>query len=171
MRRPVQRATGPWEAQVREYLAYRRSLGLGLRTAGDELVLFARHLDSAGHVGPLTSEVALRWARLAPRARPEYGAWRLHAVRGLVKYLAATDPRHEVPPIGALGRTYRRAQPHIYSSQELTALLDAAMTVKPIDALPHTRIVPSLDCSRRRACGAARPLGCSAITSTSGAGT
>jgi integrase len=139
MRRPVQRATGRWEAQVREYLAYRRNLGFGLRTSGDELALFARHLDSAGHVGPLTSEVAVRWARLAPRARPEYGAWRLNAVRGFVKYLAATDPRHEVPAIGALGRTYRRAQPHIYSSQELTALLDAAMTVKPVDALPpHT---------------------------------
>ena len=84
----------------------------------------------------MTTEVAIHWARLAPRARPEYGAWRLNVVRGFIKYLAATDARHEVPPVLALGRTYRRAQPHIYSSQELTCLLDAATMVKPVDALP-----------------------------------
>ena len=139
MRWPVQRAMGRWEAQVCEYLAFRRNLGFSLRTSGDELVLFARHLDSIGHDGPLTTEVAVRWARLAPCARPEYGAWRLEAVRGFAKYLAATDPRHEVPPARVLGRTYRRAQPHIYSSEEIVALLDAAMTIKPVDALPpHT---------------------------------
>ncbi len=139
MRWPVQRAMGRWEAHVREYLAFRRTLGFVLRTCGDELVLFARHLDSIGHDGPLTTEVAVHWAGLAPCARPEYGAWRLVAVRGFAKYLAATDPRHEVPRPGVLGRTYRRAQPHIYSSDEIVALLDAAMTIKPIDALPpHT---------------------------------
>jgi integrase/recombinase XerD len=102
-------------------------------------VLFARHLDSISHDGPLTTEVAVHWARLAACARPEYGAWRLRTIRGFAKYLAATDPRHEVPPVQLLGRTYRRAQPHIYSSKEIAALLDAAMTIKPVDALPpHT---------------------------------
>jgi hypothetical protein len=130
---------GRWEAQACEYLAFRRDLGFALRSCGSELVLFARHLDSIGHDGPLTTEVAVHWARPAPCARPEYGAWRLEAVRGFAKYLAATDARHEVPPIRVLGRTYRRAQPHIYSSEEIVALLDAALTIKPIDALtPHT---------------------------------
>ncbi len=130
---------GPWEAQVREYLAFRRSLGFALRTPGDELVLFARYLDSSGHEGHLTREVAVRWARLAPRARPEYAAWRLKVLRVFAKYLHGTDPRHEVPAAGTLGRTYGRTQPHIYSSEEVVALLDAAMTVKPVDALPpHT---------------------------------
>lgn len=139
MRSSAQPATGPWVAHVREYLAFRRSLGFALRTDGDELLLFARYLDSIRHAPPLTTEVAVRWARLAPCARHEYGASRLVAVRGFAKYLAATDQRHEVPPVGALGRTYRRAQPHIYSSEQIVALLDAARTVKPIDGLPpHT---------------------------------
>lgn len=139
MRRAASRAMGRWEAQVHEYLAYRRGLGFGLRTAGDELLLFGRHLDSAGHDGPLTTNAAIRWARLAPHARPEYGAWRLHAVRGFVKFLAATDQRHEMPPVRALGRTYPRAQPHIFSPQEVVALLGAATRVKPVDGLPpHT---------------------------------
>ena len=139
VRGPVQRTRGPWEAHVREYLDFRRSLGFALRTLGDELLLFARHLDSIGHDGPLTREVAVHWARLAPHGRPEYAAWRLTAVRGFAKYMASGDPHHEVPASGTLGRTYRRAHPHIYSSEELVALLRAAMTVKPVDALPpHT---------------------------------
>lgn len=138
-RRPVQRAMGRWEAQVREYLAYRHRLGFRLRTAGDELVLFARHLDSACHNGPLTTEACVRWALSAPRARREYAAWRLTALRGFARYLAATDPRHEVPTPGLLGRIYERTQPHIYSSAEIAALLDATRAVKPVDGLPpHT---------------------------------
>jgi integrase len=130
---------GRWEAQVHAYLTHRRQLGFLLRTSGDELVLFGRYLDSASHEGPLTTETCVRWALSAPRARHEYAAWRLDAVRGFAKYLAATDPRHEVPTPGLLGRAYDRAQPHIYTPSEIAALLDATRTVKPVDALPpHT---------------------------------
>lgn len=138
-RNPVHRVMGRWEAQVHAYLTYRRQLGYRLRTSGDELVLFARYLDSACHDGPLTTDACVRWALSAPRARHEYAAWRINAVCGFAKYLAATDPRHEVPTPGLLGRTYDRAQPHVYSPSEIAALLDATRTLKPVDALPpHT---------------------------------
>lgn len=135
----AQHPTGRWESRVREYLAYRRNLGFRLRSLGEELLLFGRHLDSTRYRGTLTVDVVARWARQTPKARPEYAAWRLGAVRVFAKYLAATDPRHQVPPAGLLGRTYRRAQPHIYTRVESVALLDACMTVKPVKALPpHT---------------------------------
>jgi integrase len=102
-------------------------------------MLFGRHLDSTDFKGPLTTEVAVRWAQLARRSRPQYAAWRLIALRGFAKYLAVTDPRHEVPPAGLLGRPYGRSQPYIYSPAEIAALLDAALTVKPVQGLPpHT---------------------------------
>jgi integrase len=139
MRHPIRRPTEKWQSRVREYLAYRRNLGFRLRSPGDELLLFGRFLDSTRHHGPLTTDVVARWARQAPNARPEYAAWRLGAVRVFAKYLAATDPQHQVPPAGMLGRTYRRAQPYIYSPAEIAALLGACMTVKPVKALPpHT---------------------------------
>jgi integrase len=139
MRPAGQRSPGKWESRVHEYLAYRRRLGFRLRSVGDELLLFGRHLDSTRYRGPLTTDVVERWARQAPNARPEYAAWRLGAVRMFGKYLAATDPRHQVPPAGVLGRTYRRAQPHIYSRAEIATLLDACRTIKPVNALPsHT---------------------------------
>jgi len=111
---------------VREYLAFRRDLGFKLGTAGDELLLFGRYADRSGHRGPLTIALAVRWAKLPVHAKPEYWAWRLHAVRMFAKHRALEDPRTEVPPPGLLGRMYRRAQPHIYSPDELVSLLGAA---------------------------------------------
>jgi integrase len=130
---------GHWEAQVRDYLALRSRLGYTLRTTGDELVLFAQHLENIGHRGPLTADIAIRWAKLATNAKPEYWAWRLGAVRLFVKHLTATDPRHEVPAADALGRGYTRRNPHIYSDEEIAALLDATRMIRPTNALPpHT---------------------------------
>jgi integrase len=53
------------------------------------------------------------------------------------KHRAVEDPRTEVPPPGLLGRTYRRAQPHIYSAEELASLLEAASKLRR-RMRPHT---------------------------------
>jgi hypothetical protein len=49
---------------VEEYLDYRRRLGYQLRIEGQMLLEFARYADRSGHCGPLTTELAARWARL-----------------------------------------------------------------------------------------------------------
>lgn len=130
---------GQWEARVRDYLAFRNRLGFSLQTAGTELVRLARYLDANRHSGPLTVAAAIRWARLPINAKPQYWAWRLHAVRMFAKHLAATDSRHEVPPAGALGRAYTRAHPHIYTPEETRDLLEEARSLSPVRGLPpHT---------------------------------
>jgi len=111
---------------VQDYLRFRRELGFSLGSAGQELLLFGRHADRTGHCGPLTVDLAVRWARLPTNAQPAYWAWRLHAVRMFAQHRALEDPRTEVPPAGLLGRMYRRAQPHIYSAGEIAALVRAA---------------------------------------------
>ena len=78
--------------RVEEYLAYRRALGYQVRTQGGMLRSFARFADESGHLGPLTSEIALRWARLTERSSRLYQARRLEVVRTLAGYLlAVTD--------------------------------------------------------------------------------
>jgi integrase len=124
-------------ALVQEYLAFRRTLGFTLGTAGDELRLFARYADRTGHRGPLTIELAVRWATSASQATPAYWAWRLHAVRMFAQHRVLDDPRTEVPPPGLLGPTFRRGQPHVYSADEVTALLRAARTLGR-RSRPHT---------------------------------
>lgn len=122
-------ATPTMLAIVEEYLAFRRTLGFALGTAGQELQLFARYADRTGHRGPVTTELAVRWAKSAVRATPVYWAWRLHAVRMFAQHRALDDPQTEVPPAGLLGRAFRRGQPHIYSTEEIAALLRAARTL------------------------------------------
>jgi len=133
------REVGEWEARVRDYLAFRNRLGFSLQKPGTELLSLARHLEAIGHSGPLTTAAAIRWARLPINAKPQYWAWRLHAVRMFAKHLAATDSRHEVPPAGALGRAYARAHPHIYTPEEIGDLLEEAQSLSPVRGLPpHT---------------------------------
>src|SRR5947209_7396367 len=125
--------------RAKEYLAYRRQLGFALQNAGHLLLRFAVYADRAGHRGPLTTALAVRWARLPRKAAAVYWARRLDLVRGFARYRALSDPATEVPAKGLLGPAYRRITPHIYSEVELAALLAAARRLPPSSGLrPHT---------------------------------
>jgi integrase len=120
---------------AREYLAYRKSLGYQFQSAGQLLLRFAEYADQAGHQGPLTTELAVRWARLPSAASPGYLARRLTVVRGFAKYRAIFDPLTEIPSDCLLDSAHRRRTPHIYSDAELAALLDAARSLPPDQGL------------------------------------
>jgi integrase len=124
---------------VGDYLEHRRKMGFQLQNAGHLLMRFAAYADRTGHRGPLTTELAVRWARLPQRGAPVYWARRLDLVRGFARYRALFDPRTEIPPRGLLGPAYRRTTPHIYSEAEVAALLAAARQLAPATGLrPHT---------------------------------
>ena len=129
----------PMVRLVEEYLDYRRRLGYQLRIEGQMLLEFARYADRSGHCGPLTTELAVRWARLPAEAAPLYQARRLEVVRCFARYRAVFDPATEIPPKGVLGSAHRRTTPHIYSEAELSALLAAARQLPSSTGLrPHT---------------------------------
>jgi integrase len=75
-------------------------------------------------------EAALSWAQLSVDAGPNWRAYRLSVVRGFATYLHTLDPAHEVPAPDLLPRRPRRATPHLYSEQDIAALITAA------DSLP-----------------------------------
>jgi integrase len=118
-------------AKVKSYLAFRRGLGYQLRTEGPLIEQFAQYADQAGHRGPLTIELALRWARLPRRADRLYWARRLEIVRCFARHLAAVEPGTQVPPRGLLGRAHRRNPPYIYSEREISALVAGASRLGP----------------------------------------
>jgi len=122
-------------ALVEDYLTMRRSLGFAIHVEGQELIRFARFAEQAGHRGPLTTNLAVRWARLPSAASPIYWARRLDVVRRFAKYRLLFDRSTEVPPPGLLGPSYRRPTPHIYSSLEIAALLEAASKLGPVRGL------------------------------------
>jgi integrase len=128
-------------ALVEEYLAVRRGLGFALETPGWLLRDFARYADAVGHRGPLTTELAVRWARASRSSEHAQAIRRLGAVRQFARYRALLDPATEVPPPGLLGRLPRRPQPHIYSDAELAALLYQASVLLPRRGLrPRTYV-------------------------------
>jgi integrase len=127
--------------QVQEYLEFKRSCGYQLEAPGKELMLFARYAALVGHKGPLTTELAVRWAKLPQDADPRYWATRYDIVRRFAEYRFLFDPATEIPPKGLLGPSKRRLSPHIYSDGEITALLQAASQLAPTDGLhPRTYV-------------------------------
>lgn len=125
-------------AWAEEYLNYRRKLGFQLKTEGRQLLDFARYVDNEGCDSHLSTDLAMRWARLPQNGSALYWARRLEIVRCFARYLAVFDPLTEVPPKGILGPAHHRTTPHIYSNAEIAALLKACAELRPADGLrPH----------------------------------
>lgn len=121
----MKRAT-TMSAKVERYLEFRRGLGYRLQTEGRLLQQFGRFADASGHRGPLTIELALRWAQSAGGCDRLYWARRLEIVRCFARHLAVTEPGTQVPGRRLLGPAHRRTTPHIYTTRELASLLAAA---------------------------------------------
>ena len=95
-----------------EYLDYRRRLGFQLRIEGPDAPGVRPLRRSRRAIrGPLTTELAVRWARLPAGASPLYQARRLEVVRCFARHRAIFDPATEVPPEGLLGSAHRRTIP------------------------------------------------------------
>ena len=110
--------------RVEEYLRYRRALGYALRIEGEMLLGFGRFADQAGHRGPLTSSLAIRWARLPAKASRIYWAKRLEAVVGFARYCRIFDDRSQIPSKRMFGPAHRRNPSFLYSQRQLRPLAD-----------------------------------------------
>lgn len=127
--------TATMVSQVEQYLALRRRLGFELRTAGAQLLAFARFADASGHRGPISLDLAVRWARSSERARPITWADRLGLLRPFAKYRLRFDAATQIPPLRLLGPGYCRLVPHIYTAGEIASLLQAANGLSPKEGL------------------------------------
>ncbi len=104
------------------YLALRRRLGFTLHDAGAALPDFVSFLERHGD-SVITTPRALAWAQQPATVQPATWARRLSFVRGFARYRSATDPRTEIPPPTLLPHRARRAQPYLYSAEEIRRLL------------------------------------------------
>lgn len=111
-------------SQARTYLKHRRALGFDLRRSGEMILHFAKFADRSGWRGPLTIDLILRWVHLPQTAARSYKANRLSVARGFARYLAARDPRNEVPDWRLMPKLFRH-QPHLFSERHLEELLAA----------------------------------------------
>ena len=77
----------------------------------------------------------MNWAQVPPPTNSLRRARRLEAVRHFALFWAAFDPRTQIPPAGLFGPAYRRVPVHIYTSQEIAALLTVAREMAPQESL------------------------------------
>ncbi|HEY2200307.1 MAG TPA: tyrosine-type recombinase/integrase, partial [Solirubrobacteraceae bacterium] len=124
-----------------DYLRLRRRLGFEMPQDGRLLEGFVRFLEQAG-AERITTELALKWARLPVHAHPHYWRQRLSVVRGFARHLATLDPKSEVPSKDLLPGHRPRIAPYIYSEEEIAALIAAAGGLTPrLRALRHQTLI------------------------------
>jgi integrase len=111
---------------VHEYLCMRRDLGFKLRDAGKGLLDFATFMEQH-YATYITQALALAWAQQPANVQPAHWAQRLNFVRGFARFRSASDPRTQIPAPDLLPFRPRRARPYLYSDDEITRLLRAAL--------------------------------------------
>jgi integrase/recombinase XerD len=117
---------------VETYLATRRAAGFDLLNAGHLLGSFVRFAAKRDETH-VRAESAIGWAALGPSVaqRDE----RLKTVCRFARYMRVEDGRHELPPANHFGHHKRRRLPYIYSTIEITGLIEAALRLGPRGAL------------------------------------
>lgn len=104
----------------------RRSLGYKLHSTGAGLLDFVTFMEHH-RASYITHSLALAWAKQPSGVQPAEWARRLSHVRVFARHRSATDPRTQIPPAGLLPYRPKRAQPYIYSDEEIRDLLRAAL--------------------------------------------
>lgn len=122
----------PLRQALRDYITMRQELGYKFVRQEKRLNGFVTFMDKR-NAPFITTKLALEWA-MQPSGKQASGAIRLTDVRGFAQHLHSLEPCTEVPPVGMI--PYRsRARPYIYSESEIQALLAAALTLPPENAL------------------------------------
>jgi integrase len=135
---------------VGDYLALRRALGYKLEAHGRVLPQFVEFLEQR-QATVITTALALQWATEPADASVVWWHQRLAIVRGFARYLQASDPRHEVPPMNLLPAKFRRAVPYLYSEAEIEALMRAAGRIRsPLKAATYQTLIGLLSVTGMR---------------------
>jgi integrase/recombinase XerD len=112
-------------------------------------------VDPCEYSGSLTTTEATTWARGVGNFKTSYQGQRLSAIRGLSRYCYAIGMDVQVPAANALRSGRDRRRPHIYTQDEVDALIAACQHVFT-QALVQTtmaNIIALLAASGRRTSG------------------
>ena len=138
------------QAHVDDYLRLRRALGFKLKE--DERVLgqLVGYLETAG-AETVTSELAIRWARLPVGVHLNHWAKRLRIARGFAAYMQTIDPTTEIPPRDVFPTRRQRATPYLFSQQDICRLLGEARRLRhPLRAASYEALFGLLAVSGMR---------------------
>ena len=121
--------------KVDDYLALRRAAGYALEVPEYHLRNFVRFATEREETF-IRVPTVIEWASHAPSLNQR--EHRLQTVLRFARHLQAEEPQHEVPTRGVFRHRRTRPAPYIWTSQQMTLLLQAAVRLEPKDSLrPH----------------------------------
>ena len=121
---------------IETYLALRRATGFAMSSAEYLLKSLAAFAAERGQTH-VETQTAIDWAALGPSVAERDA--RLRAVCRFVRHVRVEDVGHELPPASHFGARKRRRTPHIYTVDEISHLIEAALRLRPMGGLrPHT---------------------------------
>jgi integrase len=98
----------------------------------------------------VTCDLLLEWAHTATTS-PVRQRQRLTIARGFAEYLSTIDARTEVPAADLLPAAYNRTAPYIYSTAEISALMETARSLTPpLKAATYETLIGLLACTGLR---------------------
>ncbi len=119
--------------EVSRYVALHHALGFKYRVQNLLLRNFAAFAEAQGDETVRTQRV-LEWAGQAPS--PAQRRNRLLTVRRFACAMQAEDERHQIPPADAFGQVgFIRRTPHIFTPEEIAAILKAAAQLTPAGSI------------------------------------
>lgn len=125
-------------SRARRYIALRRAVGYQARPSERLLLDFVAFVESRGLADSVTAQATVDWACGPDLDSHCNRAARLGVARGFLAYVRAAEPRTEVPAVGLFRRSTRPV-PHIFSDEEIAAVLRAARALGPTGSLrSHT---------------------------------
>jgi integrase len=111
------------------YLALENALGFSLRARERLLRDFVAFVEVHNTTGTISSQIALAWAcSVSARCGVSGRAARLSIARRFLFHLSAMVPGIEVPSASLLARP-QRSKPFLFSTEEISRLLNAALSV------------------------------------------
>ena len=111
-----------------DYLALRRGLGFKLKRHGRFVREFVSALEKREETR-ITTQRAIEWATEPQHLHPSEWAARLSSVRAFARYWSTIVAATEIPPDGLLPFRPRRANPYLYTENEIQRLLEAARSM------------------------------------------
>jgi integrase/recombinase XerD len=132
---------GDLSLHLEAYLALKKALGFPLGAREKLLRDFVAFVESngVGVRGTISAQVAFDWAcAVSDRCGISGKVARLSVARQFLFHLSAVVPDLEVPSATLLARP-RRRKPFLFSTEEISRLLKAALSLRPQGSLrPHT---------------------------------
>lgn len=110
---------------IKEYIELKQAYGLKFQSGASTLQQFSKFC-AQNNYKKISVKIVLDWIQTYPESTQENIARKMMTLRGFASYWKSFDDKTEIPPKELTHYQSNRGNPHIYSSDEIENILNAA---------------------------------------------